>query len=80
VTNQFLFILQPEVAGGRSTRNNERLSFQPFIIGLQADVPVGQFEIGRLRIRETRSEMLRLFVNALGRLERYLVSDSLCVL
>ena len=63
VANQLLFVLQPEIAGGGAARDDQRLGVEPFVVGLQADMAVGHFQIRRFRVRKTRAEMFRLLVH-----------------
>ena len=39
VADQLLFVLQPEVAGGGAAGDDQRLRLEPFVIGLEADMP-----------------------------------------
>jgi len=42
MTDQFLFILQSEIARRRATGDDERLRFEPFVVRLDANVAVAR--------------------------------------
>ena len=63
MTDQFLFILQSEIARRRATGDDERLRFQPFVVRLDPNMAVARFEIRYFGVRKAGPKFLGLFMH-----------------
>jgi hypothetical protein len=63
MADQFLFVLQPEPARRSAARHDQRLRFQPFVIGLDANMTVPWLEVCYLGVGKPRPEFLGLLVH-----------------